>query len=116
MVAVSPSMRTHSCSFVYRKFSGYMTLFRSFVERSFDRDRIHGLVADHDLDALAGLRVLNRQIAETDVLIKGGGGRAARDPTRGSAVEVHFVPVAANAAPAHFKTHHLAFEAALLLF
>src|ERR1039457_4752481 len=113
-VAVSPSARTHSCSLVYRKFSGYI-LFGSFVKRSFHGHRIHGLVTDHDLNRLAGMRVGDRQITEPDVLTQAWRGRTAGYPSRRRALDPHFVAVAADAPAAHFEAHQLAFEGALLL-
>ena len=54
-------------------FSGYIFLFRSFVERSFHCDRIHRLVADHDLNGLADLRLRHREVAQADVSYSASG-------------------------------------------
>src|SRR5438128_12617604 len=98
---MSPSTRIHSWSFVYRRFSGTI-LFRSFVERGFHCHRIHRLVADHDLNGLARLRVGCREVAEADILADGRAGGATGDPAGGGAVELDLVAVAADAAAAHF--------------
>src|ERR1035441_7131690 len=111
-VPASPSASTHSCSLVYRKFSGYIDLFRSFVKRGFHRHRIHGLVADHDLNVLCGNRLLRRKVTQSDVLVEGWRRAATGDPTGGGAVEEDFVAVAADAAAAHFKADELAAETA----
>src|SRR6185436_12630186 len=113
-VPTPPSTETHSCSLVYRKFSGYM-LFRSFVERSFHCHRIHGLVADHDLNGLARDRVLHGQVTQADILVERRRGSAARHPSRRYAVQEDLVSVPSDAAAAHLESHQLAANAVFLL-
>src|SRR4051812_32383927 len=93
----------------------WIHLFGSFVERSFDRHRIHWLVADHHLYRSAGLRLPYGEIAEADVLVERGGRRAAGHPAGGRAVQKNFVAIAANASAPHLEAGQLPPDAIRLL-
>src|SRR6266568_2334145 len=93
IVPMSPSTWTHSCSFVYRKFSGYM-LFRSLIERSLHCHGLHRRIADEHLDIAAHLCLFHRQVTQPDVLVQCGRGRTTGDPTRRRSVQPDFVTVA----------------------
>jgi hypothetical protein len=44
-------------------------LFGSFVEWRWNRDGFHRLIADDDLDLLAGLGTFGGKVAQSDVLV-----------------------------------------------
>ena len=77
-VAVSPSTRTHSCSFEYRRSSGTLLTLRTPLIKG-DLHDFSGdvAVADADREVGADLRELRRNVGERDVLLHRGTERTA---------------------------------------